>query len=223
MTRSERQRTTRRALYIGLAISAVAHAAALAWVAMPVRVQVPAVTITMLPPAAERAPVPELVTPVPQSAASAAAAAAASIAAPASGGAAPRPAAATGAPVTNPVPAAQPAVALADSIVVVEVEQAVVVPAPVAVAVAQPAPAAAPAAAAPARPVYVPGSIGGAKDRWGGTEVGADPQGGRGGIMVGTGRGGVKRHPPVVGPGAGRGGIKRHPPVRTGGRGGIGW
>jgi hypothetical protein len=210
MRRSEQHRSTRKILVLGLAISAVAHAAALAWLALPIRglPESPA-TIAILTPLAEPIPVvpivPVAVTPLSAASASGGAGAA--------GGAPARPAPESAAPVENATPVERPAesevktLAVADSLPIREVAPLVPVQSePVVVAAL---PERAPTATTNLPAVHTPGSVGGAKDRWAGTlpgTAGAGATSGKGGVGVTVGRPGTKRHPPIGLPGRGRGG-----------------
>jgi hypothetical protein len=209
MTTAERQRSSRRTLYVALGISAAFHAAAFAFLAMPIRVPAAkAPAVVLLPPLAEPAPV----VPIPAAAESQPAAS--------GGGANPsasvRAAVESGTPVeavtrnAEAVVPASLALATDDSLAVVDAlpgATADEAPVETVVAVAD-GPHAAAAAAAEA---YTPGSVGNAKARWAGTTNGASasPSAGRG---IGITIGGPKRHP-ARGP-------KRHPPRGNPGRGG---
>jgi hypothetical protein len=216
MMAPQRQRESRRILGIGLAVSALAHAAALAWLGLPIRVPAERASIAVVAATAE-----PLLVLLPQveitPALAAAAAAAGGSGTGVDGGAPARPSPDLGAPAERATPAARPVTA--ESIVLAGVDSArmaeplplpAVASTPV-VALAQPvgAPPEATSTQPAARPAHTPGSVGSAKDRWAGAapgSAGAGSNDGRGGITIGTKRGGVKRHPPLGVPSRGRGG-----------------
>lgn len=211
MTRSERNRNSRKVFIVALTISIGAHAAALLWSGLPIRTHERAApALALLPPPAE----PIMLIPPENTAqpVTTAAAIADGGGAGTSGGAsappAPLPATTTDRATLRPTPAERPTLAAADSARsdVVPVIQVAVTPLAVAELPEETAASSDVAQAAAPATTHIPGSAARAKQGGAGANPGSGGAGvsvGKGGITIAIG-GGRKRHPPRGMPGRGR-------------------